>query len=85
MSTAQAYVYMMNCQRDPSWLKTLVSVVLCVRSILHTFLYTKGDESSPSLVEAIHTLLVIRQLFYYTVSSFGDFDAVVKIDWLVSP
>ncbi|KAK7693110.1 hypothetical protein QCA50_002676 [Cerrena zonata] len=63
VTTAQAYVYLLNCKKDPWWLKLMVAAVW--------------------VLETVHTAFMLRQIYYYTIISFGDFESIAKIDWSI--
>lgn len=32
-------------------------------------------------LETVHTAFMLRQIYYYTIISFGDFEGIARIDW----
>ena len=38
-----------------------------------------------SLAETLHTIFLIHVAYIYSIDSFGDFDAIQKTTWCVSP
>ena len=38
-----------------------------------------------SLAETLHTIFLIHVTYTYSIDSFGDFDAIQKTTWCVSP
>ncbi|KAK7689107.1 hypothetical protein QCA50_007798 [Cerrena zonata] len=63
VTSTQAYIYMLNCQKDSVFLKSLVSVVW--------------------LLETIHTVFMLRQIYYLTIISFGDIPILTTVDWSI--
>ena len=37
--------------------------------------------SSCRVLETLHTAFMLRQIYYYTIISFGDYEGIAKIDW----
>lgn len=35
------------------------------------------------ILETVHTAFMLRQIYYYTIISFGDYEGIAKIDWWV--
>ncbi|CAL1703792.1 unnamed protein product [Somion occarium] len=61
VTSAQAYVYMLNSKNDPRWMKALAASIW--------------------ILETAHSAFVLRQLYYMVILSFGDYDAIGRIDW----
>ncbi|KAK7693114.1 hypothetical protein QCA50_002680 [Cerrena zonata] len=63
VTTAQAYVYLLNCKEDSWRLKLMVAAVW--------------------ILETLHTVFMLRIIYYDAIISFGDFESIAKIDWSI--
>lgn len=78
MSLAQAYVYWLNSKRDSSYLKATVWTVM---SVVTPPQLSGLRSSSHRILETVHTAAVVHFIYHYTISSFGNFGEVGKINW----
>ncbi|CAL1703620.1 unnamed protein product [Somion occarium] len=63
MTTAQAYIFMLNSKKDSTFLKTVVATVW--------------------FLETIHTVFMLRQIYYLTIVGFGDIAIITTVDWSI--
>lgn len=80
---AQAYVYMLNSEGDPVWMKLLVTVIVYVmvsHNIVDLLLITVARR----LLETSHTAILFRELWNYTISAIVNPLVIGRIDWYVS-
>lgn len=83
VSMAQAYVYMLNSEGDPVWMKLLVTVIVYVmvsHNIVDLLLITVARR----LLETSHTAILFRELWNYTISAIVNPLVIGRIDWYVS-
>ncbi|CAL1693875.1 unnamed protein product [Somion occarium] len=61
IAVAQSYVYLLDCEKDPTWLKLLVASV--------------------TILETVHTAIVMQVLYRFTVTGFGKPDVIALVSW----